>query len=146
MAYEEFDKIMVELVDYAYEQTTFDNEALRLARFCLLDSIGCAIAASGDRDCMRLMGSVQFSKSSDGVPVMGTGLKPGPIEAAFQTGSMIRWLEFNDIWLGQEWGHPSDNLGAILATAVWRSLASCRLPGLPDNPLERHSLRWLLHY
>jgi 2-methylcitrate dehydratase len=111
MAHAEFDKIMIELVDYAYEQATFDNETLRLARFCLLDSIGCAIAASTDSDCSRLMRSVQFSKNSQGVPVVGTALRLGPIEAAFQIGSMIRWLEFNDTWLAQEWGHPSDNLG-----------------------------------
>lgn len=122
MAQAEFDKIMVELVDYAYEQSTFDDETLRLARFCLLDSVGCAIAASSDDDCLKLMRSAQFSKSSEGVPVMGTALKLGPIEAAFQIGSMIRWLEYNDTWLAQEWGHPSDNLGAILAAAAWHSL------------------------
>lgn len=119
----EFDEVMRELVDYAYSETTFDDETLRLARFCLLDSIGCAIAASTDRDCTRLMGSAQFSKSSRGVPVIGTALRLGPIEAAFHIGSMIRWLEFNDTWLAQEWGHPSDNLGAILSAAAWRSLA-----------------------
>ncbi|MGC6387461.1 MmgE/PrpD family protein [Ewingella sp. S1.OA.A_B6] len=75
MAHAEFGKVMVELVDYAYEQATFDNEALRLARFCLLDSIGCAIAASTDHDCMRLMDGAQFSKSPEGVRVVGTGLK-----------------------------------------------------------------------
>lgn len=123
MAHAEFDKIMIELVDYAYQQATFDNETLHLARFCLLDSIGCAIAASTDDDCSRLMRSVQFSKNSEGVPVVGTPLRLGPIEAAFQMGSMIRWLEFNDTWLAQEWGHPSDNLGAILAAAAWRSLS-----------------------
>lgn len=123
MAAAEFDEVMRELVDYAYSQTTFDDETLRLARFCLLDSIGCAIAASTDHDCTRLMGSAQFSKSSRGVPVIGTALRLGPIEAAFHIGSMIRWLEFNDTWLAQEWGHPSDNLGAILSAAAWRSLA-----------------------
>lgn len=128
MAQAEFDKVMVELVDYAYEQSIFDDETLRLARFCLLDSTGCAIAASGDGDCLKLMRSAQFSKSSEGVPVMGTALKLGPIEAAFQTGSMIRWLEYNDTWLAQEWGHPSDNLGAILAAAAWRSLADDSQP------------------
>lgn len=122
MAHTEFDQIMTELVDYAYERTTFDEETLRLARYCLLDSMGCAIAASTDRDCMKLMRSAQFSKSSDGVPVAGTAVRLGPIEAAFHIGSMIRWLEFNDTWLAQEWGHPSDNLGAILAAAVWRDV------------------------
>ena len=73
MAHAEFDEVMVELVDYAYERTTFDNETLRLARYCLLDSIGCAIAASADHDCLKLMGSAQFSKSQAGVPVVGTG-------------------------------------------------------------------------
>ncbi|AYA06690.1 bifunctional 2-methylcitrate dehydratase/aconitate hydratase [Rahnella aquatilis] len=128
MAHAEFDEVMVELVDYAYERTTFDNETLRLARYCLLDSIGCAIAASADHDCLKLMGSAQFSKSQAGVPVVGTGLRLGPIEAAFHIGSMIRWLEFNDTWLAQEWGHPSDNLGAILAAATWHSLTDGNQP------------------
>ncbi|WP_186102108.1 bifunctional 2-methylcitrate dehydratase/aconitate hydratase [Burkholderia gladioli] len=122
MAEAEFDEVMRELVDYAYDQSGFDDETLRLARFCLLDSIGCAIAASTDHDCTRLMAGAQFSKSSRGVPVTGTALRLGPIEAAFHIGSMIRWLEFNDTWLAQEWGHPSDNLGAILSAAAWRSL------------------------
>lgn len=141
MAQAEFDKVMTELVDYAYEQTAFDNETLRLARFCLLDSIGCAIAASEDRDCMKLMGSAQFSKSSEGIPVMGTGLQLGPIEAAFHTGSMIRWLEFNDTWLAQEWGHPSDNLGAILAAAAWRSLADNHQPPADMNSVLHTLIR-----
>lgn len=117
-----FDEVMCKLVDYAYDQSAFDEETLQLARFCLLDSMGCAIAASTDHDCMRLMGGAQFSKSRLGVPVAGTGLRLGPIEAAFHIGSMIRWLEFNDTWLAQEWGHPSDNLGAILSAAAWHSL------------------------
>lgn len=128
MAHAEFDKIMIDLVDYAYEQTAFNNETLRMARFCLLDSIGCAIAASTDADCSRLMRSAQFSRNPQGVPVIGTPLRLGPIEAAFQIGSMIRWLEFNDTWLAQEWGHPSDNLGAILAAAAWRSLSDSAQP------------------
>ncbi|KWK94591.1 2-methylcitrate dehydratase [Burkholderia ubonensis] len=130
MANAEFDEVMRELVDYAYGQATFDDETLRLARFCLLDSIGCAIAASTDHDCTRLMGSAQFSKSSRGVPVIGTALRLGPIEAAFHIGSMIRWLEFNDTWLAQEWGHPSDNLGAILSAAAWHSLAHDGKPAI----------------
>ncbi|PXZ07727.1 2-methylcitrate dehydratase [Gilliamella apicola] len=117
-----YDKTMVDLVDYAYEQTPFNDETLRMARLCLLDSVGCAIAASTDSDCCRLMKSIQFSKNSHGVPIVGTSLRLGPIEAAFHIGSMIRWLEFNDTWLAQEWGHPSDNLGAILAAAAWKSL------------------------
>lgn len=92
-----------------------------------MDSIGCAIAASTDHDCMKLMGAAQFSKSRDGVPVAGTGLRLGPVEAAFHIGSMIRWLEFNDTWLAQEWGHPSDNLGAILAAAAWQGIWQPRI-------------------
>lgn len=130
MADAEFDEVMRELVDYAYGRTAFDDETLRLARFCLLDSIGCAIAASTDHDCMRLMGSAQFSKSSLGVPVVGTALRLGPIEAAFHLGSMVRWLEFNDTWLAQEWGHPSDNLGAILSAAAWHSLTHSDKPAV----------------
>lgn len=118
-----FDEVMCALIDYAYSQEDFNEDALNMARFCLMDSIGCAIAASEDRDCMRLLNSAQLSKCDEGIPVMGTPVQLGPVEASFHIGSMVRWLEFNDTWLAQEWGHPSDNLGAILAAAAWHTLA-----------------------
>ncbi|MDA8154754.1 MULTISPECIES: bifunctional 2-methylcitrate dehydratase/aconitate hydratase [Acidithiobacillus] len=117
-----FDEVMGALIDYAYSQSSFNEDTLGMARFCLMDSIGCAIAASEDRDCMKLLGSAQLSKNDQGVPVIGTSIQLGPIEASFHIGSMVRWLEFNDTWLAQEWGHPSDNLGAILAAAAWQNL------------------------
>lgn len=117
-----FDAVLVDLVDYAYDKASFDDEALAMARFCLMDSIGCAIAASQDHDCIRLLKGAEFSKSGHGIPIAGSQLRLGPVEAAFHIGSLIRWLEFNDTWLAQEWGHPSDNLGAILAAAAWKSL------------------------
>ncbi len=141
MADAAYDKVLVQLVDYVYEQTSFDDETLRLARYCLLDSIGCAIAASTDADCMKLMQGSQFSKSDNGVPVAGTALKLGPVEAAFHIGSMIRWLEFNDTWLAQEWGHPSDNLGAILTAAAWYSLADGQHPAMQMTTVMNTMIR-----
>jgi len=116
-----FDSVMRKLVDYVFDTTTFDDDAFNMARFCLMDSVGCAIAASEDKNCNRLLNSYRFSQNSNGVKIIGNNTQLGPIEAAFHIGSMIRWLEFNDTWLAKEWGHPSDNLGAILAAAAWRS-------------------------
>ncbi|MCD0419727.1 bifunctional 2-methylcitrate dehydratase/aconitate hydratase [Rubrivivax sp. JA1024] len=118
-----FDSIMVDLVDYVYDDTPFNEDALQMARFCLLDSIGCAVLAAGDSDCTNLLVNATFSRHLDGgIPIIASRYKLGPIEAAFHIGSLIRWLEFNDTWLAQEWGHPSDNLGAILSAAAWSSL------------------------
>ena len=74
MVHTKFDRVMNNLVDYAYEQTTSDNDAIRMAHFCLLESIGCAIAASSDADFSSLMNSVQFSKNSQGIPIIDRSL------------------------------------------------------------------------
>lgn len=121
MELDKFDNVMKTLVDYAFDETTFDDDAFNIARLCLMDSLGCAIAASQDKDCINLLNSYRFSKNTNGIKIIGSDEQLGPIEAAFHIGSMIRWLEFNDTWLAQEWGHPSDNLGAILAAAAWKS-------------------------
>lgn len=121
MDLDKFDNAMKTLVDYAFDETMFDDDAYNIARLCLMDSLGCAIAASQDKDCINLLNSYRFSKNTNGIKIIGSDEQLGPIEAAFHIGSMIRWLEFNDTWLAQEWGHPSDNLGAILAAAAWKS-------------------------
>lgn len=115
-----FDDVMVNLVDYIYGTNVFDDDAINIARYCLMDSIGCAVAAIADEACTNLLATMTLSEMSRGIPVIGHHRPLGPVEAAFHIGSRIRWLEFNDTWLAQEWGHPSDNLGAILAAAAWR--------------------------
>ncbi|WP_258697174.1 bifunctional 2-methylcitrate dehydratase/aconitate hydratase [Pseudomonas sp. B21-015] len=122
MANQKFDQLMQELVDHVYSNEPSSEQSLELARYALLDSIGCALAALDNEPCKQLLSTMKFTLgASNGARVPGAGEELGPIEAAFQIGTLIRWLEFNDTWLAQEWGHPSDNLGAILAVADWVS-------------------------
>ena len=100
----------------------FTPEAYSMARWCLLDSLGCALAALGAPECVRLLGPVvPGAVLPGGARVPGTAWELDPVQAAFNIGAMVRWLDYNDTFLAAEWGHPSDNLGAILATADWLS-------------------------
>src|SRR5262249_16816724 len=110
-----------ELVDIATYVTNFviaSDEALETARYCLMDSIGCALLALKYPACRRHLGPVVPGTT---IPprarVPGTSYQLDPVKAAFDIGCLIRWLDYNDTWLAAEWGHPSDNLGAILAVA-----------------------------
>ncbi|HEX19443.1 MAG TPA: bifunctional 2-methylcitrate dehydratase/aconitate hydratase, partial [Acidiferrobacteraceae bacterium] len=102
------------------------------ARLCLMDALACALLALEYPACTRLLGPiVTDTVVPRGVPVPGTSFRLDPVQAAFNIGCMIRWLDFNDTWLAAEWGHPSDNLGAILATADFvsrRRLAADQAP------------------
>lgn len=116
------------MVDYV---TSFDvtksNEAMQTARFCLMDAIGCGILALQFPACTKLMGPlVEGTVVPNGVRVPGTNFVLDPVQGAFNIGCMNRWLDFNDTWLAAEWGHPSDNLGAILAAADFVSLRNMK--------------------
>src|SRR4029079_6431894 len=103
-----------------YEVTS--NEALETARHCLIDTLGCGFEALSYPACTKLLGPiVPGTVVPHGAKVPGTSFQLDPVQAAFNIGAMIRWLDFNDTWLAAEWGHPSDNLGGILATADWLS-------------------------
>ncbi|STI77570.1 2-methylcitrate dehydratase [Escherichia coli] len=92
------------------------------AHYCLLDTLGCGLEALEYPACKKLLGPiVPGTVVPNGVRVPGTQFQLDPVQAAFNIGAMIRWLDFNDTWLAAEWGHPSDNLGGILATADWLS-------------------------
>jgi 2-methylcitrate dehydratase len=96
--------------------------ALDTARNCLIDTLGCGLEALTYPACNKLMGPiVPGTIVPKGAKVPGTSFQLDPVQAAFNIGAMIRWLDFNDTWLAAEWGHPSDNLGGILATADWLS-------------------------
>jgi 2-methylcitrate dehydratase len=115
----ETDALLVELARYALEEHRFDQSTRATARLVLADSLGCAALASTHEACTRLLGPVvPGTVVPNGVPVPFTAFELDPIEAAFQIGTLIRWLDYNDTWLAAEWGHPSDNLGAILAVAA----------------------------
>jgi 2-methylcitrate dehydratase len=116
------DALLAELADYALNTSTPSDEALDTARWCLLDTLACGIMALAYPACTKLLGPVVPGTSIvNGARVPGTAYELDPVQAAFNIGTIVRWLDFNDTWLAAEWGHPSDNLGAILATADWIS-------------------------
>ncbi|HUL63903.1 MAG TPA: bifunctional 2-methylcitrate dehydratase/aconitate hydratase [Burkholderiaceae bacterium] len=116
------DKVLVDIADYVGEYTIKSTEAYDTARYCLLDTLGCGFEALEYPACTKLLGPVvPGTVVPNGAKVPGTQFQLDPIQAAFNIGAMIRWLDFNDTWLAAEWGHPSDNLGGILATADWLS-------------------------
>ncbi len=116
------DPLLVELADYVLSTPDFSDEAYDTARYCLMDSLGCGILALGYPACTKLLGPIVPGASlSNGARVPGTSYALDPVAAAFNIGCLIRWLDFNDTWLAAEWGHPSDNLGAILAVADYLS-------------------------
>ena len=119
---QEFDKVMVDIVDYVENYEIESDLAYETAWNCLLDTLGCGLEALEYEACTKLLGPlVAGTLVENGVRVPGTNFELDPIQGAFNIGAMIRWLDFNDTWLAAEWGHPSDNLGAILATADWLS-------------------------
>ena len=119
---QEFDKEIVDIVDYALNFQVTSDVAYETAYNCLLDTIGCGLEALEYEACRKLLGPlVAQGEIETGVRVPGTAYKLDPVQGAFNIGAMIRWLDFNDTWLAAEWGHPSDNLGGILATADWIS-------------------------
>ncbi len=98
------------------------EEALSAAALCLKDSIGCGLLALAYDACTRHLGPiVAGSEVANGARVLGTGHQLDPVKAAFDNGALVRWLDFNDTWLAAEWGHPSDNLAAILSVADYLS-------------------------
>jgi 2-methylcitrate dehydratase len=116
------DKVLVDIADYVSKYEIESAEALDTARLCLMDTLGCGLEALSYPACTKLMGPVvPGTVVPNGAKVPGTSYQLDPIAAAFNIGAMIRWLDFNDTWLAAEWGHPSDNLGGILATADWLS-------------------------
>ncbi len=120
------DREMQDIADYLVDYEITSDEARETARLVLLDSLGCAMLAVGFPECSRLLGPiVPGTVVPLGVRVPGTGFVLDPVKGAFDIGTLIRWLDFNDTWLAAEWGHPSDNLGGILAVADFVSRREC---------------------
>ncbi|GAB4391403.1 MAG: bifunctional 2-methylcitrate dehydratase/aconitate hydratase [Gammaproteobacteria bacterium] len=118
----EFDSEIQAIADYVLNYKITSQEALETARLCLMDSLGCALLALRYPECTKLLGPVvPGTVVPQGARVPGTHYVLDPIRAAFNFGTMVRWLDFNDTWLAAEWGHPSDNLGAILTVADYVS-------------------------
>jgi len=116
------DQVLVDIADYVLNYEVTSSLAYDTARNCLIDTLGCGLEALDYPACTKLMGPVvPGATMANGAKVPGTQFQLDPIQAAFNIGAMIRWLDFNDTWLAAEWGHPSDNLGGILAVADWLS-------------------------
>ena len=116
------DKVLAAIADYVLNYEIKNELAWKTAHHCLLDTLGCGLEALTYPACNKLLGPiVQGTVVPNGAKVPGTQFQLDPVQAAFNIGTIIRWLDFNDTWLAAEWGHPSDNLGGILATADWLS-------------------------
>jgi len=116
------DQVLVDIADYVIDHPIQSELAYETARHCLIDTLGCGLEALEYPACKKLLGPiVPGTIVPNGAKVPGTPFQLDPVQAAFNIGAMIRWLDFNDTWLAAEWGHPSDNLGGILATADWLS-------------------------
>src|SRR5437868_13754310 len=127
------DKVLTDIADYATKYSITSRDAYETARYCLMDTLGCGFEALEYPACTKLLGPiVRGTVVPNGAKVPGTQFQLDPVQAAFNLGAMIRWLDFNDTWLAAEWGHPSDNLGGILMSADWLSRN--------DHPLVMHDV------
>jgi 2-methylcitrate dehydratase len=128
------DKVIQDISGYVHSpEKTQSPLARETARLCLIDTLGCGLEALRFKQCTKLLGPIvegtnlKISRLSagtvvpNGTKVPGTNYQLDPVRGAFNIGAMIRWLDYNDCWLAAEWGHPSDNLGGILAVADWLS-------------------------
>ena len=128
-----YDSVVTEIANYVTDFEINSDLALDTARNCLIDTLGCGLLALKFPACTKMLGPVVKGTSVPfGVRVPGTNFKLDPIKGAFDIGCMIRWLDYNDTWLAAEWGHPSDNLGAILAVT---DFVSQQLVSNGDEPL-----------
>ncbi|MCC5885950.1 MAG: bifunctional 2-methylcitrate dehydratase/aconitate hydratase [Gammaproteobacteria bacterium] len=133
------DPELLAIADYVDGFVIESDEAFDTARLCLMDTLGCGFLALRFPECTKHLGPIVTGTTvPNGARVPGTQLVLDPVKAAFDIGAMIRWLDFNDTWLAAEWGHPSDNLGGILAVADWLSreaVAANRAPLLMRDVL-----------
>lgn len=121
------DQLLMDIAEYVADYKIENQEAWYTARYCLMDTLGCGLLALNFPACTQMMGPVvPDAILRNGARVPGTDYELDPVMAAFNIGCMIRWLDFNDTWLAAEWGHPSDNLGGILATADYISRKNLR--------------------
>ena len=131
------DKVLVDIVDYVTKVEITSKQAYETARYCLMDTLGCGFEALEYPACTKLLGPIiPGTVVPNGARVPGTSFQLDPVQAAFNIGAMIRWLDFNDTWLAAEWGHPSDNLGGILAVADWLSRSAVAAGKKPLTVLD----------
>ena len=118
----DYDQVIQDIVDYVRDYRIESEEAWQTAHYCLLDTLGCGLLALRFPECTKHLGPiVEGTMVPHGARVPGTPYRLDPVKAAWDIGCMVRWLDYNDTWLAAEWGHPSDNLGGILAIADYLS-------------------------
>ena len=146
------DDVLVKIADYVLSKDIESSEAYNTARNCLMDTLGCGLLALTFPDCKNLLGPyIKGTEVPGGVRVPGTKHVLDPVKGAWDIGVIIRWLDFNDTWLAAEWGHPSDNLGGILAAADYlsqKNLADGKEPlSMKDvltNMIKAHEIQGVL--
>ena len=142
------DPLLLELARYAHAAPVDSALALETAHYCLMDTLACGLMALQYPACTRLLGPVvPGATMPGGARVPGTRHELEPVQAAFNIGAMVRWLDFNDTWLAAEWGHPSDNLGAILAVADYVSRSGARALCMRDvlqAMIQAHEIQGVL--
>jgi 2-methylcitrate dehydratase len=118
----DFDREILAVADYVMNYAIKSEQAYQTAYYCLMDTLGCAILAHRFPECVKLLGPIVPEQNLlNGARVLGTQFQLNPVQAAFNNGVLIRWLDYNDTWLAAEWGHPSDNLGGILSACDYIS-------------------------
>src|SRR6201992_4133544 len=141
------DAALFAIADYAQSFKITSAQAYETARYCLMDTLACGFQALKYPACTKLMGPVVPGAVMAGCArVPGTSFELDPVQAAFNIGAMIRWLDFNDTWLAAEWGHPSDNLGGILAVADWlnRSGKKLTMRDVLTSMIQAHEIQGCL--
>jgi 2-methylcitrate dehydratase len=134
------DALLVDIAEYASSRAIESREAYDTARLCLMDSLGCMMLALNFPACVDVLGPVvPGAHMPGGARVPGTRFELDPVQAAFNIGALVRWLDYNDTWLAAEWGHPSDNLGGILAVADYlgrggKVAVAGAVAGTPSSP------------
>ena len=132
------DQVLIDIADYVFHFQIDSDLAYSTARLCLIDTLGCGLEALEYPACTKLLGPlIPGLELAGGARVPGARYQLDPVQAAFNIGTMVRWLDYNDTWLAAEWGHPSDNLGAILAVADWLSRSSV---AQGQTPLTMHTV------
>lgn len=144
------DEVISRIADYVLSEQAFSDTTISTARTCMMDALGCGMLALTDPKCRRVLGPVvSGAVMSDGCLVPGTDWRLDPVQASFNLGAIVRWLDFNDTWLAAEWGHPSDNLGGLLPVAAYVShlaqqgQASQSNGIVPQQITVRRLLEWL---
>ncbi len=146
------DALLQDIADYVLGGAAASEEARSAAFYCLLDTLACGMLALKFPACTKLLGPVvPGAEMPDGARVPGTNYRLDPVQAAFNIGAMVRWLDFNDTWLAAEWGHPSDNLGGILAVADYLSRKNAAagqepltVANLLDGMIRAHEIQGVL--